>query len=103
MVTIALIAYGLFGMPIELCFTMGYAMATVAATIVVPILMKWNDKGYGVEKGITGTLIASCTFDNIVALICFGICKTMVFEYAARSKGSAEKKNLGLTIGMLFV
>jgi hypothetical protein len=35
-ITIALIAKALFDMPIEVCFAMGYSVATVAAAIVVP-------------------------------------------------------------------
>ena len=36
MLVIALVAYGVFDMPIEVCFAMGYAVATVAPAIVVP-------------------------------------------------------------------
>jgi hypothetical protein len=101
-VTIALIAYGLFGTPIEVSFAMGYAVATVAPAIVVPQLMRWNEAGWGRSKGIAGSLIASCTFDNIIALICFGICKSIIFDYAARARGEASQ-NMALSIGMLFV
>jgi hypothetical protein len=73
--TIALIAYGVFGTPMEVSFAMGYAVSTVAAAVLVPQLMKWNDLGWGRSKGIASTCIASCTFDNIIALIAFGICK----------------------------
>lgn len=64
--------------------------------------MRWNEQGWGRDKGIAGSLIASCTFDNIIGLICFGICKTIVFDYAARAKGEATS-DMGLAIGMLFI
>jgi Kef-type K+ transport system membrane component KefB len=79
----ALIALGLFNMPIEVAYSLGFAVASVAPAIVVPQLMRWNELGYGRSKGIAGSLIASCTFDNIVCLILFGVCKTIAFEYAA--------------------
>jgi Kef-type K+ transport system membrane component KefB len=79
----ALVSLGLFQMPIEVCFAQGFAIASVAPAIVVPQLMRWNEAGYGRSKGIAGSLIASCTFDNITCLILFGVCKTFAWEYAA--------------------
>lgn len=61
----ALMSLGLFGFPIEVSYTLGYTLASVSPTIIVPILLKWNDLGYGREKGIPSSLIASGTFDNI--------------------------------------
>jgi hypothetical protein len=99
---IAGIGFSLFDMPIEVCFVLGYSVATVAPAIVVPQLMRLNEQGYGREKGVAGSLIASCTFDNIIALICFGICKSITWEYANRARG-IEGQNMALTIGMLFI
>jgi hypothetical protein len=45
--------------------------------------MRWNELGYGRSKNIAGSLIASCTFDNITCLILFGVCNTIAFEYAS--------------------
>jgi hypothetical protein len=81
--TQALIGMGLFNMPIEVAYSLGFAVASVAPAIVVPQLMRWNELGYGRSKGIAGSLIASCTFDNIACLILFGVCKTIAFEYAS--------------------
>ena len=81
--TLALIGLGLFRMPIEVAYSLGFSTSSVAAAILVPQLMKWNELGYGRSKGIAGSLIASCTFDNITGIILFGVCKTIAFEYAA--------------------
>jgi hypothetical protein len=100
----ALIGLGLFNMPIEVAYSLGFAVASVAPAIVVPQLMRWNELGYGRSKGIAGSLIASCTFDNIVCLILFGVCKTIAFEYAALDKGIESKnKNIAWSIGSIFV
>jgi Kef-type K+ transport system membrane component KefB len=87
--TLALMGLWAFKFPIEVSFTFGFTIATVGSAIVVPSLMKWNEQGYGVAKGIAPSLIAACTFDNIICLIMFGVCKTVTFEHAA------EIKNLG--------
>jgi hypothetical protein len=55
--------------------------------------MRWNELGYGRSKGIAGSLIASCTFDNITCLILFGICKTIAFEYEAQRQGTSQSKS----------
>ena len=86
-VIMALMTYGLFRMPIILCFVQGFASSAVAAAIIVPQMMVWNDKGYGKAKGVSSTLFASCTFDNIVCLILFGICKTVAFKEELEEKG----------------
>lgn len=83
-VTQALVTKGVFqDMPYEVCFAKGFAIASVAPAIVVPQLMFWNERGYGRSKGIAGTLIAACTFDNITCLVLFGVLNTIVFQFAA--------------------
>ncbi len=59
--------------------------------------------GYGRSKGISGSLIASCTFDNIICLILFGVCKTIAFQYAADNKGGDQHKNFAWEISSIFV
>jgi len=61
--------------------------------------MGLNEKGYGRKKNIAGTLIASGTFDDIVCIICFGICKTIVLNTA----GFDDGQSMGLAIGELFI
>lgn len=65
--------------------------------------MRWNELGYGRSKGIAGSLIASCTFDNITCLILFGVCKTITFQYASVSKGTEQHKNFAWEISSIFV
>ncbi len=102
--TLALLGLWAFKFPIEVSFTFGFTISTVAAAILVPSLVKWNDQGYGRSKGITSSLIAACTFDNIICLILFGICKTVAFEYAAERKHLVSKNsNVAWSIGKIFV
>jgi hypothetical protein len=55
--------------------------------------MKWNEQGYGRSKGISSSLIAACTFDNIVCLILFGVCKTIAFEYEKQKHGKESSQS----------
>ncbi|CDW89456.1 mitochondrial sodium hydrogen exchanger nha2 [Stylonychia lemnae] len=79
-VTIALIAYGLFDMPMSLCFAMAFTISCISPSVMVPGLINLSDKGYGKEKGIISSLIAAGTFDDIICIICFGICKTIAYN-----------------------
>lgn len=83
--TNALIAMGVFDMPIEVSYTMGFVVSPVAPAVVATLMLGLTDRGYGVEKGIGGTLIASSTFDNILTLLSFGICRTILLQNAAES------------------
>ena len=101
--TIAMIGLGLFRMPIEVCFAMGYATAHVAPAIVVPQMMRLNKLGFGKSKEIAGSLIAAATFDNVLGVICFGICNTLTFDYADIDHGQARTQNIPLQIGLLIL
>ena len=102
--TVALIGLEVFKMPIEVSFSMGFAVSSIGASVVVPQLIRWDSEGYGRAKGIAGSLIASCTFDNIFCLILFGICKTITFQYAAENKGgNTNQTNPAWAIGSIFV
>ena len=66
--------------------------------------MKWNEKGYGRSKGIAGILIASCTFDNILCLILFGICKNVAMDIISKSKGVTQSESsFAWSIASVFV
>ena len=53
---------------------------------------------------MAASLIAGCTFDNIICLILFGICKTLAFEHAAAHKHLVSKNtNVSWSIGKIFV
>lgn len=96
---IAFISYGIFGWPLPICFSMAFIISCISPSVVVPGLIALNDQGYGRKNGLTTSLIASGTFDDIISIICFGICKTIAYNEYGMINGSS----LGLAIGLLFV
>jgi solute carrier family 9B (sodium/hydrogen exchanger), member 1/2 len=96
---IALLSHGLFGMPISVGYVLGYNIACISPSIIVPGLMSLNDRGYGKDKNIAGTLIASGTFDDILCIICFGICKAVALSIGGFSTGNS----IAWEIGLLFI
>lgn len=89
----------LFNMPLSMGYVLGYNLSCISPSIIVPGLMNLNDKGYGKKKNIAGTLIAAGTFDDIICIICFGICKTIVLNEG----GFGDGESMGLAIGLLFI
>jgi len=65
--------------------------------------LRWDALGYGKDKGIIGTLIASCTFDNIANIILFNICKTIAFEYAEQKNHETHIVKESWEIGLIFI
>lgn len=81
-------------MPSEVSFAMGFAIGPVATVVVTMAMLRLDGQGYGKEKGIGHALIASCPFDNIVSLVSFGICETIVWQRASSRLG-IETENSG--------
>jgi Kef-type K+ transport system membrane component KefB len=94
---IGLIAKPLFDMPYEFTFAMGFIIAAVSPSVVVPGLISLNDRGYGRKNGLVTALIASGTFDDIICIIVFGICKTI--GYTNLGMGG---NTIGVAIGILI-
>ena len=70
----AILGHFLFNMPAVISFILGYTLACVSVSVMVPILMKLLEQGYGKKKGIPASLIASGTFDDIICIMLNGLC-----------------------------
>ena len=94
------IAKAVFDMPTEVAFTLGFNLACISPSIVVPGLMTLNNKGYGRKKNIAGILIAAGTFDDIICIILFSVCKTVALHNGGFD---APGSSMSWAIGYLFV
>lgn len=63
----------IMGMPILLCISFGILVGAVSPGVLIPSCMKLYKDGYGIEKEIPTTLIASASFSDIIAIELFGI------------------------------
>jgi hypothetical protein len=50
--TIAVLGLGLYKMPMDLAYSMGYTIASVGPSILLPCLMKMIKGGYGTKQNI---------------------------------------------------
>jgi solute carrier family 9B (sodium/hydrogen exchanger), member 1/2 len=86
--TVALIAYGLFGVPIYIAYCIGYSLCCVSPCVIIPGLMGLAGKKFGVKKGIPQSVIAACTFDDIFCILGFSICESIAFDKSGTEGGS---------------
>jgi solute carrier family 9B (sodium/hydrogen exchanger), member 1/2 len=86
-------------MPINVGYVLGYNLACISPSILVPGVMSLNDRGYGREKNIAGTVIAAGTFDDISCIIIFSICKTIALNFG----GFSGDESMALAIGKVFI
>ena len=89
-------------MPVNFCYCLGYAIACISPSIIVPGTMSLNERGYGRKKGISSTMIAAGTFDDIICILIFGIVSTITFISVEGTHGTG-KKSPGYKIGIIFV
>jgi hypothetical protein len=95
---IGLVSHTLFDIPYVWSFCMGFVVAAVSPSVIVPALISLNDRGYGRKNGLVTAMIASGTFDDIICIILFGITKTIAYNEYGMSSG----QSMGYSIGILF-
>lgn len=89
-------------MPTTICYCLSWALSNVALAVIVPGLMHLHDHGYGVKKGIVGTIISPGIFDNILCVLIFGIVTTLAFMEADEDE-KGNTKGLIMKIVMILV
>jgi NhaP-type Na+/H+ or K+/H+ antiporter len=82
---VAFTSLGLIGMPLSLCFALGFIIGAVSPAVLVPSCMILQEKGYGVAKGIPTSLMAASSFDDIIAITVFSICSSLAFSQLGTS------------------
>lgn len=61
-------------MPYILALSMGFILAAISPAVVVSGMFELESNGYGVQEGIPSLIIASASFDGVVAISGFSIC-----------------------------
>ena len=86
-------------MPIAICYSFSYVVVCMSPSVAVPGLINLFDKGFGREKGISSSLIAAATFENLLGIVIFGI----VSSIALMEISSDDDQNAVVDIIMIFV
>uniref|UniRef100_A0A4X1UM19 Cation/H+ exchanger transmembrane domain-containing protein n=1 Tax=Sus scrofa TaxID=9823 RepID=A0A4X1UM19_PIG len=76
----AVISHYLMKFPWQWAFLLGFVVGAVSPAVIVPSMLRLQEKGYGVEKGIPTLLIAASSLDDIVAITGYNTCYSIVFS-----------------------
>lgn len=63
-----------------MAYTLGYLLACVSPSVIVPSLIYMVELGYGRSKGIPIMMVAAGTFEDILAIIVNGIFQKVSFQ-----------------------
>jgi NhaP-type Na+/H+ or K+/H+ antiporter len=86
-------------MPIYVSYCLGYSIACISPSIIVPCMMGLIEKRLGIKKGIPSTLITAGIFDDVICIFCFSVCETVAFSKA----GSNGNVSTAVSIIMVLV
>jgi hypothetical protein len=75
--TAAKLGKTLFLLPTNLSYTLGFLLAPVGITSIVPILFNFKKKGLGERKHIVQEIMVAATFDNILYSTIFAIMRNL--------------------------
>jgi len=70
---VAIVAHFLLGMPFLWSFLLGFGLAAVSPAVVVPIMIKFIQRGLGTDKRIPTIIIAASGVDDILGVTGFTI------------------------------
>lgn len=97
--TIALLARSIFGLPIALCFTMGFIMAAVGPAIILSGMSDLLNKGYGAGTSVAALLVAASTFDDMVSVCGLSISVGLAFSGDGGTGAALLHGLLNLVVG----
>ncbi|CAG0904048.1 unnamed protein product [Darwinula stevensoni] len=70
-IIVACVSNLILGLRWAWAFTLGFALAAVSPAIVVPYMLKIQENGYGVDKGIPTLLLAASSLNDVFSIWAF--------------------------------
>lgn len=112
---VAILSHFFFGLNISWGLLLGFTLAAVSPAVVVPGMIKCQEKKLGVQKGIPTLIIASASIDDVLAITGFSVSMGFAFSRTETEslsndtwkvvmsvlKGPIEA-TLGIIYGLLF-
>lgn len=100
-ITVAITSHFLLGFPWLWGFILGFVIAAVSPAVVVPSMLLLEEKGLGVNKGITTLVIAAASVDDILAITGFGVVLGITFSTGSLA-WNIVKGPLEAVIGIVY-
>ncbi|MCL4150669.1 UNVERIFIED_CONTAM: hypothetical protein GTU68_023421 [Idotea baltica] len=80
MTVVAVVSHFLLQFPWLWSFMLGFILAGVSPSVVVPCMLNLSDNGYGINKGIPTLVIAGLSVDNVISISGFGVMLGIIFS-----------------------
>ena len=87
--TVALLAKPALNLPWTYCAVLGYLFAAISPAVVIPSLLRLQDKGYGVKAGVPALVTTAASVDVVYAIAGFGVCAGFLVTAAGGGASSA--------------
>jgi len=87
--TVALLAKPALNLPWTYCAVLGYLFAAISPAVVIPSLLRLQDKGYGVKAGVPALVMTAASVDVVYAIAGFGVCAGFLVTAAGGGASSA--------------
>jgi len=55
-------------------------LSAVSPAVIIPTMLRFKEEGYGVDTGVTTVAIGATGFDNVMAMVGFGIIQSFIFS-----------------------
>lgn len=85
-ITVAIVSKPLLDIDWAIAFSLGFLLGAVSPAVLVPNMIYFIEKKKGTAKGMPNTMIAASSFDDILAIIMFGIFSTIAINDYSESK-----------------
>ncbi|CAK9301033.1 unnamed protein product [Gordionus sp. m RMFG-2023] len=90
-IAIAIVTRYVLAFPWAWSFVMGFVMSPLSPAVIVPQLVKIQELGYGIDKGIPTLILAASSIDGTIAIMGFAI-------FAQLAQPTPEHKSLTFTV-----
>lgn len=57
-----------------------FMLSAVSPAVIIPSMLRFKEEGFGIDKGVTTVAIGATGFDNVIAMVGFGIIQSFIFS-----------------------
>ena len=57
-----------------------FVISAASAAVVIPMMLRFQEDGLGLDKGVPTVAIAATSIDNVLAMATFGILQNFIFS-----------------------
>ncbi|KAI6233846.1 hypothetical protein M3Y99_00877000 [Aphelenchoides fujianensis] len=99
---IVLAAHFLFYIPVPLAILFGFVLTSTSPAVTVPSMIRLQEQGHGIDKGIPTMILAAASIDNIYCITAFSIVASVIFTQNEDLGYMIARIPIEILVGALF-